>query len=91
MDKPTNCYDILNRLDATGDLDHLVKQGLMPVKIGTHLDIYRLVDMRIRTGTPKTKAVVEAAVMFRMCESSIFRVIRSMGAAQIATFKNTDV
>lgn len=71
-------YDILTGLESSGGLRRLVAAGIMPVKIGTHLEIYRLVDMRVKTGSLKSKAVVEAAEVFHMCERSVYRVIRGL-------------
>ena len=50
----------------------------MPIKIGTHLEIYRMVDMRLKTGTNKKKAVIEAAVSFNICERTVFRIIKAL-------------
>jgi hypothetical protein len=71
-------YETLNRLEGTGELKELIQSGHMPVKVCTHLEVYRLVDMRVKTGSNKTTAVAEAAKIFRMCERSVFRVIRGM-------------
>lgn len=71
-------YKTLCNLESTGELTNLVRSGLMPVKIGTHLEIYRMVDMRIKTGTKKTDAIMEASVNFKVCERTVFRIIKSL-------------
>lgn len=73
-----NNYETLCKLESTGELKSLVKSGLMPIKIGTHLEIYRMVDMRIKTGTKKTEAVLEASVSFNVCRQTVFNIIRSL-------------
>lgn len=69
-------YETLSALEKTGELKKLVISGFMPVKIFTHLEVYRFVDMRTKTGTKKVKAVQEASILFRVCESSVFKIIR---------------
>lgn len=69
-------YEILNRLDSTGELKQLVNAGLMPVKICNHLEVYRFVDMRIKTGSKVTEAVNEASVCMNLCRTTIFSIIR---------------
>jgi hypothetical protein len=70
-------YDTLNNLDSTGELKSLVNAGLMPVKICYHLEVFRFVDMRIKTGSKVSEAVNEASVSMKMCRSSVFKVIKS--------------
>ena len=72
-----NTYEILNRLDASGELKYLVRNGLMPVKIGTHLEIYRFVDMRMKTGSKKTSAVNEASVKLNVCRATVFNILKA--------------
>jgi hypothetical protein len=69
-------YDTLNKLDSTGELKSLVNAGLMPVKICYHLEVYRFVDMRIKTGSKVNAAVTEASVSMKMCRASIFKIMR---------------
>lgn len=71
-------YDTLNRLDSTGELKQLVNAGLMPVKICTHLEVYRFVDMRVKTGSRITEAVNEASVCMKLCRKTVFNIIRGL-------------
>lgn len=73
-----NSYEILNRLDDSGELKYLVRNGLMPVKIGTHLEIYRFVDAMVQTGVPKTKAVNEASDKMNVCRTTVFKILRTL-------------
>ena len=73
-----NNYETLNNLDKTGELKCLIHSGLMPVKIGTYLEIYRFVDSRIKTGGKMTDAVNEASVKLKMCRSSVFKIIQTL-------------
>lgn len=71
-------YVTLCNLESTGELKSLVRSGIMPVKIGTHLEIYRLVDARVKTGTKKMEAIIEASVKFKVCEKTVFNILRSI-------------
>lgn len=52
----------------------------MPIKIGTHLEIYRFIDMRQKTGTKKKDAIIEAEVSFKVCRATVFNIIRTIEA-----------
>jgi hypothetical protein len=69
-------YEIISDLEKDGKLRQLVVSGFMPVKIFTHLEVYRFIDMRIKTGSKKMEAVAEASISFNVCESSVFKIIR---------------
>lgn len=71
-------YETLNRLDSTGELKQLVNAGLMPVKICNYLEVYRFVDMRVKTGSKITEAVTEATVCMNLCRTTVFSIIRGL-------------
>jgi len=73
-----NSYEILNRLDNSGELKYLIRNGFMPVKIGTHLEIYRFVDMRVKTGSKKTEAVNEACAKLNVCRATVFNILKAL-------------
>ncbi|MDF3076129.1 MAG: hypothetical protein K0S09_18 [Sphingobacteriaceae bacterium] len=70
-------HTILTELESNGDLKVLVANGFCFPSVIRNLELYRYVDARIKTGTPKMKAVLDAEVEFKMCERAVYNVLNS--------------
>ncbi len=71
-------YEILNDLDKSGDLKRLTRGGLIGIKIGMYLDIYRYYDARVKSGVPVTRAAETTAENMKVCRQTVFNVLRTL-------------
>ena len=69
---------IINELESSGDLKILVRSGFCDVKAFDHLQIYRYIDAKIQAGSKKTHAVNEAAKDFKVCNRTVFRILKTI-------------
>jgi len=71
---------IITELEESGALKSLIKAGLFPAKILLHKQIYLYVQSKTHVQIPKTTAVTWAADYFRISQSQVYRIIKSMDA-----------
>lgn len=71
-------YDYLNELDKEGKLKEYARKGIIDPAFCTSIEVFRLVDMRKRTGSTSGEAITEAAGCFKMCNRSIYRIIKDL-------------
>jgi hypothetical protein len=69
--------EIINKLDAAGDLKPLIKAGLFPVKVLLHRDIFYYVDARKKAGIRPRDFIHEVEVMFKVKRATVYNVIKS--------------
>ena len=70
-------YILASTLEQEGKLIQLVKAGFCDPCILRNLELYRYVDARIRTGSTKMQAVMEAEVTFKVCEKTVYNILRT--------------
>lgn len=76
--KKKTAYQIINELDASGDLDILVRSGFCSTKAMTYLEIDRRVGAKLVIGVKPSAAADQTAEEFRVCRQVVYRAIRSM-------------
>lgn len=70
-------HKFITGLEKSGDLKKAVKFGLCSVCVLNHLEIYRFVDARMKTGSKKNKAVQDAEIQFKVCRATVFNILKS--------------
>lgn len=72
--------EIINELEKTGALKSLIKAGLFPSKIYTHIEIYLYVKSKTHVGVGKTTAVTWASDLYGTSSRQIYKIIKSFEA-----------
>lgn len=70
-------YLLISRLEADGTLLELVKGGFCNPCLIRNLEVYRRVDALIKTGSTRMDAVVDVELSFKVCEKTVYNIIRS--------------
>lgn len=71
--------ELLNNLFDTGMFDKMVRAGIISSKYATYRSIYFYVDAQQKArGIGKEKAVTEAAVVFRVGRTTIYKALDLM-------------
>lgn len=73
-DNPT--YKLIAELEKNGKLKELIVCGVCSPLVLRDLTVYRYIDARIRTGDNKMQAVVAAEVAFKVCNRTIFKILK---------------
>lgn len=63
-------------MEQSGDLKKAVKFGLCSVCVFNHLEIYRFVDARMKTGSKRKQAVQDAEIQFKVCRATVFNILK---------------
>ena len=68
------------KLEADGTLKRLIKSGLVSPKVRFYMEVYLDYDKNIQTNPKGSKyqAVIDTASTFRIQESSVYRIIKTM-------------
>ena len=69
-------YVLASSLEQDGKLIQMVKAGFCDPCILTNLEMYRYVDARIKTGSTKMQAVMDAEVAFKVCEKTVYNRLK---------------
>lgn len=77
MENKRTSNEILTELDKCGELKTLVKDGHLSPCIIRNLDVWRYVDVRLKTGSKVKQAVLEAEIDFSICRRTVFRILKT--------------
>ncbi len=70
--------EILKELEDNGKLDKLVKSGLVSTCVVTHMRIFYAVDRAVQMGEKRSQAICNAAAVYNVTPSSVYRVLKTM-------------
>lgn len=69
--------EILTDIEDKGELKTLVVNGFLSPCIIRNLTVWRYVDVRLKTGVNKERAVLEAQVDFKICRKTVFNILKT--------------
>lgn len=67
--------DILNRLKDSGELEILVKNGLIPFNILEWIKIHNSVEFLKKNGSKQKRAIEKTSEIFSISERQVYRII----------------
>lgn len=70
--------EIINEMDKSGDLKILVDSGFCSPTVLFRLEIDRTVGAKMAVGVKKSRAISEVAEEFKVCNRTVFRIVRDM-------------
>lgn len=81
MNNQKTAWQILNDLDASGELSKMVMAGFCNPKVMDDLEIVRRVDAKRQIGVKNNRSVEETAEEFKVCRQTVYNAISIMKQA----------
>jgi hypothetical protein len=81
MDKrtePKTRIEVIEHFYNSGELQDLIKVGLISIHVLTHRKVFHLYNERIALGSKKMQAIEEVQFTFPYSDSHIYAIIKSM-------------
>lgn len=70
--------DTLDKLYDSGDLNDLLKSGLISVNVLIWYKIYKSFTFQLDNGVKKTQAITDVSDVFGVSESTVYRIIERL-------------
>lgn len=70
--------DTLDKLYDSGDLNDLLKSGLISVNVLIWYKIYKSFTFQIDNGVKKSQAITDVSDVFGVSESTVYRIIERL-------------
>lgn len=70
--------DTLDKLYDSGDLNDLLKSGLISVNVLIWYKIYKSYIFQLDNGVKKTQAITDVSDVFGVSESTVYRIIERL-------------
>lgn len=70
--------EILRGMDKDGTLKPLITSGIVPSKVLTYMEMFYMVDAKVKTGESKTQSVCMTAAIFNVSPKCVWCAIRAL-------------